>query len=93
VKYEAMLASGSGDVPVVGGPFDGAMWEFSCHGTARVCTVRPAGVRHEWYELRTWGRLRDGKPAYRDRWVYLGTGTSDGPADRADSSRRLFDSA
>ena len=79
MKDEAMLAIRSGDVPVVGGPFDGAMWGFSSHGTACVAVVRPEGVSHEWYALLTWGRIEDGKPVYKDRWSYLGRGDSLGP--------------
>jgi len=74
-----MIVSEAGAVPVVGGPLDGATRPFSSHGKLCFSFIRPDSIRHEWYELHSWGRLKDGKPEYKDRWVYIGSGTLSGP--------------
>lgn len=80
-KDEAMLGLCSGTIPVVGGPFCGAKWEFSAVGTQTICVIRPEGISYEWYSLVTKGRIENGRQVYEDRWVYLGRGTGGRPPE------------
>ena len=80
-KDEAMLAIDSGTVPVVGGPFCGAKWEFSAVGTQTICVIRLEGISYEWYSLVTKGRVENGRRVYEDRWVYIGRGTGGRPPE------------
>ena len=74
-----MIVSSAGPVPVVGGPLDGASRPFSSHGKLCATFVSPVSIRHEWYELKTWGRWANGRAEYKDRWVYVGRGSLEGP--------------
>lgn len=78
-----MIVENLGSVPVLGGPLDGATRPYSSQSKMCVSFISPLGARHEWYELRSWGRLSSGKAEYKDRWVYLGSGTLDGPEVQA----------
>lgn len=71
-----MIERGNAGVPCVGGPLDGALRPFLSCDRLCVSMIGPLGVRHQWYELRTW-RKKSGE--YKDRWVYLGWGGPRGP--------------
>lgn len=74
-----MLAMSNEQVPMVGGPFDGETRPFSSQSNMCITVVGPLSVRHEWYVLQSHGRLRNGQPEYRDRWVYIGHGSQHAP--------------
>lgn len=85
-KSSAMIFPVAGKVLCVGGPLDGATLPFSSHSLRCVTFVGLMSMRHEWYELKTWGRWVNGKAEYKDRWVYMGHGTQDGPLPRHPSA-------
>lgn len=77
-----MNDTAAGCVPAVGGPLDGDELRYSANGLYCLSLIGPASIRHHWYVMKSWGRMRDGKPEYRDRYVYLGLGTMHGPECR-----------